>query len=40
MAGHFLNDVKDLTPLQQQIILLMEDILWDWKAESGAMLTM
>ena len=40
MAGYFLNNVTDLTPLQQLVILLMEEIVWNWKVDSGAMLTM
>lgn len=38
MAGYFLKGVTDLTPLQINVILIMEDLVFSWKVKNKAML--
>ena len=38
MAGHLFNDNKPLTTLQECVVLLMEDIILEWKVETKQLL--
>lgn len=38
MAGQLFNNNKPLTILQESVILIMEDIIMDWKIETKQLL--
>jgi len=38
MAGKLFNNDKPLTVLQEVVILIMEDIIMDWKIETKQLL--